>query len=193
MEPGLAETREFVLTREAIVKGFGQINQQGGVNGGAAAAAQAPGSLSHGVSELSQLALWMAGTLAGMVTAALTARTPFFRGVMRRLGIADTSRNGAGGGSSAGVPTRPTREQSLPMLAEAIVGSSKSAIASVFGPPRSAVVMHAAVAVTGAAGATYWHADTWYYPLPKNGPLAMAIEFQGDDARRVEFLRAPEA
>ena len=26
-----------------------------------------------------------------------------------------------------------------------------------------------------------------------NGPLAMAIEFQGDDARRVEFLRAPEA
>jgi hypothetical protein len=168
-------------TREAIVKGFGPVKQHGGVNGGAAAA-----TLSAGVSELSQLALWMAGTLAGMVTAALTARTPFFRGVMRRLGISDGSHSG-------GVPTRPTREQSLPMLAEAIIGSSKSAIASVFGPPRSAVVMHAAVAVTGAAGATYWHADTWYYPLPKNGPLAMAIEFQGDDARRVEFLRAPEA
>jgi hypothetical protein len=74
------------------------------------------------------------------------------------------------------------------MLAEAIVGSSKSAIASVFGPPRSAVVMSG----VGAGGATYWHADTWYYPLPKSGPLAMAIEFAGDDARRVEFLRAPE-
>jgi hypothetical protein len=125
-----------------------------------------------------------------MVTAALTARTPFFRGVMRRLGISDASPNGG----SNRAPTRPTRDQSLPMLAEAIVGSSKSAIASVFGPPRSAVVMHAAVAVTGGgAGATYWHADTWYYPLPKSGPLAMAIEFQGDDAQRVEFLRAPEA
>jgi hypothetical protein len=171
------------MTREAIVKGFGHVKQQSGASGTAAAA-----TLSHGVSELSQLALWMAGTLAGMVTAALTARTPFFRGVMRRLGIADTSKGGSGR-----APTPPTREQSLPMLAEAILGSSKSAIASVFGPPRSAVVMHAAVAVTGAAGATYWHADTWYYPLPKNGPLAMAIEFQGDDARRVEFLRAPEA
>jgi hypothetical protein len=166
------------------VKGFGPVKQQGG---GMAAAT----TLSHGVSELSQLALWMAASLAGMVTAALTARTPFFRGVMRRLGIADASQNG---GNSNRAPVRPTREQSLPMLAEAIVGSSKSAIASVFGPPRSAVVMHAAVAVTGgAAGATYWHADTWYYPLPKSGPLAMAIEFQGDDARRVEFLRAPEA
>ena len=157
------------------MKAFGHVKQQGG---GAAAAA----TLSHGVSELSQLALWMAATLAGMVTAALTARTPFFRGVMRRLGIASE-------GSSSRAATRPTREQSLPMLAEAIIGSNKSAIASVFGPPRSAVVMHA---IASAGGATYWHADTWYYPLPKNGPLAMAIEFQGDDARRVEFLRAPE-
>ena len=169
------------------MKGFGSVKQQ--QQGGAAAAA----TLSQGVSELSQLALWMAATLAGMVTAALTARTPFFRGVMRRLGMSDASGNGNGNGNPH-VPARPTREQSLPMLAEAILGSSKSAIASVFGPPRSAVVMHAAVALTGgAAGATYWHADTWYYPLPKNGPLAMAIEFQGDDARRVEFLRAPEA
>jgi hypothetical protein len=185
----LADTRELVMcvTREAIVKGFGPVKQQGG-NGSGGATSAAAGTLSAGVSELSQLALWMAGTLAGMVTAALTARTPFFRGVMRRLGIADTSH---GNGPPA---KRPTREQSLPMLAEAILGSSKSAIASVFGPPRSAVVMHAAVALTGGAGgATYWNADTWYYPLPKNGPLAMAIEFQGDDARRVEFLRAPEA
>jgi hypothetical protein len=180
----------FDLSREAVVKGFGPVKQQGGNS------ATATATLSHGVSELSQLALWMAATLAGMVTAALTARTPFFRGVMRRLGIAPDateSRNG----SARRAPARPAREHSLPMLAEAIVGSSKSAIVSVFGPPRSAVVMHAAaaaaaVAGAGTSGATYWHADTWYYPLPKNGPLAMAIEFQGDDARRVEFLRAPE-
>jgi hypothetical protein len=142
-------------------------------------------ALSAGVSELSQLALWMAASLAGVVTAVLAARTPFFRGLMTRLGLGPAE---AGGGSRAArALRRPGREQSLPMLAEAIVGSSKAAIASVLGPPRSAVLMHT------APGATYWQADTWYYPLPKSGPLAMAIQFNGDDARRVEFLRAPDA
>ena len=160
---------------------FGHTDQNGSIAATPPATALA---LSNGVSELSQLALWMAASLAGMVTAVLAARTPFFRSVMCRMGLA--SGEGATGARRA---KRPTREQSLPMLAEAIVGSSKSAIASVFGPPRSAVVMHAAAA---PAGATYWQADTWYYPLPKSGPLAMAIEFHGDDARHVEFLRAPE-
>ena len=162
---------------------FGHTDQNGSMAATPPATALA---LSNGVSELSQLALWMAASLAGMVTAVLAARTPFFRSVLSRMGLAS--------GDATAVGTRrarrPTREQSLPMLAEAIVGSSKSAIASVFGPPRSAVVMHAAAAAT--TGATYWQADTWYYPLPKSGPLAMAIEFHGDDARRVEFLRAPE-
>lgn len=142
-------------------------------------------ALSAGVSELSQLALWMAATLAGMVTAALTARTPFFRGILRRI-----SGSAASAGPARRALGRPGREQSLPMLAEAIVGSSKSAIASVLGPPRSAVLMHAAAS---ALGATYWQADTWYYPLPRSGPLAMVIQFTGDDAQNVEFLRAPEA
>jgi hypothetical protein len=145
-------------------------------------------ALSAGVSELSQLALWMAATLAGMVTAALTMRAPFFRGVLRRLGCGP--RTTAAEAADTASAKRPGREQSLPMLAEAIVGSSKAAIASVLGPPRSAVLMHAAAV---APGATYWQADTWYYPLPKSGPLAMAIQFAGDDARQVEFLRAPEA
>ncbi len=148
-------------------------------SGGASSSATAL-ALSSDVSELNQLALWMAATLAGVVTAALTARTPFFRSVLRRLGP---------GPAKLGPPRarRPSRERSLPMLAEAVIGSSKSAIASVLGPPGSAVLMHT------APGATYWQADTWYYPLPKSGPLAMAIEFAGDDARTVEFLRAPEA
>ena len=159
---------------------FGHTNQDGG-SGMAATPPATALALSNGVSELSQLALWMAASLAGMVTAVLAARTPFFRSVMRRMGLTADAGNARA--------KRPTREQSLPMLAEAIVGSSKSAIASVFGAPRSAVVMHAAAVPSGA---TYWQADTWYYPLPKSGPLAMAIQFDGDDARNVEFLRAPE-
>src|SRR5688500_9547382 len=138
-------------------------------------------AMSSGVSELSQLALWMAASLAGVVTAVLAARTPFFRNLMRKLGL------GSGEAPSTGRAARPGREQSLPMLAEAIVGSSKAAIASVLGPPRSAVLMYT------VPGATYWQAETWYYPLPKSGPLAMAIQFNGDDARNVEFLRAPRA
>ncbi len=137
-------------------------------------------ALSAGVSELSQLALWMAASLAGVVTAVLAARTPFFRGLLSRLGMGQ-------GNVHPAREAQPGREQSLPMLADAIVGSSKAAIASVLGPPRSAVLMQT------VPGATYWHADTWYYPLPKSGPLAMAIQFNGDDARNVEFLRAPDA
>jgi hypothetical protein len=136
------------------------------------------------MNELSQLALWMAASLTGMVSAMLAARTPFFQGVLRRLGVALPKSR-----ARSKKLVKPSREDSLPLLAEAIIGSSKSAIASVFGPPRSAVVMHATAATPGA---TFWHAGTWYYPLPKNGPLAMAIEFSGDDASQVEFLRAPE-
>lgn len=163
--------------------GLGQPKRDGHAGGGAASAM----TVSNGVSELSQLALWLAAGLAGMVSAVLTARTPFFRAVMRRLGVPAGSTD-LEGCARVAESLRPGREQSLPMLAEAIVGTSKSAIASVFGPPRSAVVTHPSAAL----GATFWQADTWYYPLPKSGPLAMAIEFTGDDASRVEFLRAPD-
>jgi hypothetical protein len=173
----------------------GQRNQDENSAGGTGGNVSSVLTLSSGVSELSQLALWMAANLAGMVSAVLTARTPFFRSVMQRLGIVSATStafnapaNSKSGKRRRRAPEfpRPSREESLPMLAEAIVGSSKSSVASVFGPPRSAVVMQA------MPGATYWQADTWYYPLPKSGPLAMAIRFEGDDARHVEFLRAPE-
>src|SRR3954464_7569153 len=38
------------------------------------------------VSEFTQLALWMAATLAGLVTAVLLARGPFFRALARQVG-----------------------------------------------------------------------------------------------------------
>ena len=75
------------------------------------------------------------------------------------------------------------------MLAEAIVGNTKAAVASVFGPPRSAAVR--GVIKTGSKAPPFWQANTWYYPLPRNDALAMAIEFDDDAAKRVEFFRAP--
>jgi hypothetical protein len=144
-----------------------------------------------GVSDFTQLALWMAASLAGMVTALLIARRPFFESLMQNVG-------GKGGGKGRGpsvrrrkslVDKRPTAEESLPMLAEAIVGNSKAAVASVFGPPRSAA-MRGSVKSGGKAPA-FWQASTWYYPLPRNDAVAMAIEFDDDAAKQVEFFRAP--
>jgi hypothetical protein len=72
------------------------------------------------------------------------------------------------------------------MLADAIVGNSKAAVASVFGPPRGAVLVGPA-----ATGASFWDADTWYYPLPRRGATAVAIEFHEEYARQVQVLRGP--
>ena len=144
-----------------------------------------------GVSEFTQLALYMAATVAGMVTALLVARRPFFESLLGRVGqgqghgprrakrVASRGRNAA----------PPPAEESLPLLAEAIIGNTKAAVASVFGPPRSAALR--GVVKAAPAGNAYWQASTWYYPLPRSGALAMAIEFDDDAARRVEFFRAP--
>src|SRR3982751_1718090 len=83
---------------------------------------------SDGVSEFTQLALWMAASLAGMVTALLLARRPFFESLMRSVG--KPAGGGAGGsnrnaGESRRRTPRPGPEESLPMLADAIVGNTK--------------------------------------------------------------------
>jgi len=151
---------------------------------------------SDGVSEFTQLALWMAASLAGMVTALILARRPFFESLMRSVGKpagagAGTPQQGGSrnSGGARRAPRRPGPEESLPMLADAIVGNTKAAVASVFGPPRSAAVR--GVVKSGGKSPAFWQASTWYYPLPRNDALAMAIEFDHDAARRVEFFRAP--
>lgn len=156
------------------------------------------GDLARGVSEFTQLALYMAATIAGLVTAMLVARRPFFESLLRRVGAggpppqqvrrAKRSPSRPGPGARRAMP--PTPEESLPLLADAIIGNTKAAVASVFGPPRSAA-LRGVVKANAATGNGFWHASTWYYPLPKNDALAMAIEFDDESARRVEFFRAP--
>jgi hypothetical protein len=158
-------------------------NKPGGATGGTGGGA---------VSEFAQLALYMAASLAGMVTAMLVARRPFFESLMRNV----RGRGAKGDGDKPARPRRaargvlrPTAEESLPMLAEAIIGNTKAAVASVFGPPRSAALR--GIIKPGSKAPAYWQANTWYYALPRNDALAMAIEFLDDAARRVEFIRAP--
>ena len=143
-----------------------------------------------GVSEFTQLALYMAATVAGMVTALLVARKPFFEALLKRVGQdGDGPRRAKRVASRTRPAALPAAEESLPLLAEAIIGNTKAAVASVFGPPRSAALRGVVKAAPG--GSAYWQASTWYYPLPRSGALAMAIEFDDDAARRVEFFRAP--
>lgn len=134
-----------------------------------------PGEL-VAVRDLGLLALWMAATLAGMVTAALVARAPYFR----KLGKSVGQKPAAGARR-----WKPSRGESLPMLASAIVGCSRGAVAAVFGPPRNSVVC--GTYVDGEQPTN----ETWYYPIQREQNLAMAIEFSEDSARHVEFFRAP--
>lgn len=132
----------------------------------------------HG-NDFAQLALWMAAHFAGMITAVLLARGPFFQALAARTGRGKTAIR------------KPSPRQSLPILAGAIIGSSKSTIESVFGPPRSAAVHDIGVVVHPKM--VFWNADTWYYPLPREGPMAMAINFRDDLATQVEFFTSPQA
>lgn len=127
--------------------------------------------------EHNQLALWMAAGLAGMVSAVMLARAPFFQELLARFGPARRRAR------------KPTRKKSLPMLASAILGSSRSTIQAVFGPPRSAVIDGVGIVVHPQQ--VYWQSDTWYYPLRRQGPLALAIQFHDDLASKVEFFTAP--
>lgn len=141
--------------------------------------ADGPADFSAGFNDFNQLALWTAATLAGMVTTMLLSRTPFFRKLMSRL-YPDRG--------PLSFHSRPTKGECLPMLADAIVGSPKATIIAVFGPPRCAVVNDPA----DFAQPNFWQADTWYYALPRNGRLSMAISFDDELAKVVDFFNAPK-
>jgi len=128
--------------------------------------------------EFARLALWMAANFAGMVTAVLLARGPFYRSLAARVGR----------GKKQMKPPSPQR--SLSMLAGTIIGSSKTTIESVFGPPRSTGLDNLGVLVHPQV--IFWQSDLWYYPVPRDGQTAMAINFRDQHATHVEFFTPPQ-
>jgi hypothetical protein len=113
-----------------------------------------------------------------MITAALLARGPIFEKMLNRVGRGKRSSK------------KPSGADSLPMLAGAIIGSTKSTIESVFGPPRSAAVDEVGIVVHPQQ--VFWQSDVWYYPLARNSLTAIAIQFEDDLASHVEFFTAPQ-
>lgn len=75
--------------------------------------------------------------------------------------------------------------QPFASLQNAIVGSAKSSIVAVLGPPRTALLGRE------SGTASIWRADTWYYPLDRAERTAIAIRFDGNVARDVEKLSVP--
>ena len=74
-------------------------------------------------------------------------------------------------------------------LRDAIVGRGKSAIAALFGVPRTAA--GAARPLNLGRHADFWSANTWYYPIDSRTRTAMAVHFQKGIARDVEFFDSP--
>ena len=75
------------------------------------------------------------------------------------------------------------------LLRERILGRPKAHIAAEFGPPRTAV-FHSDSAVAQVA---FWRGDTWYYAVDPGSELAMAVMFENDEARAVEFFQTPRS
>lgn len=125
------------------------------------------------VGEFTRLALWMAGAQAGVSTPAHAAGRQAFRSLAGRLGWS----------TRAVRPRRSTRPDAMAIFTEAVVGTSRVAVASVFGPPRRVVTADGRV----TAGEAYWGGQAWYYPLTEPS-TAVVIEFADTHACRVVFV-----
>lgn len=83
---------------------------------------------------------------------------------------------------------RPTaRQRSLARLRWALMGNTKQAIVSIFGPPRTAVADGPVL----PSAEPIFQADTWYYPIDERRRMAIAIQFNRNEVRQVEFLATP--
>jgi hypothetical protein len=127
------------------------------------------------VGDFTRLTLWMAGALSGLATPTHSAQRKYFRSLARRLGWPV---------GKALLHPRPGIPSAMPLLNDALFGTSRAAIASVFGPPHcgrrgSDIVQNDAV----------WDAGVWFYPLTNPGASAMSIAFTPDEtAGRVLFI-----
>jgi hypothetical protein len=79
---------------------------------------------------------------------------------------------------------------SFSALKNAIIGTSKEAVAGVFGPPRTAAMNSPAPAIASDRP-QYWNADTWYYLLDRRNKLGVAIEFIEGRAAKVDHIENP--
>jgi hypothetical protein len=124
------------------------------------------------VGEFTRLSLWMAGSLAGVATSTHAAQGRHFRDMARRLGWSAARRAAA-----------PSGDAALALLAEALVGTTRWAVNSVFGQPSYAVADSSVSDVDAV-----WSGRAWYFPMRHPGVSAVAVHYKGDLVDRVVFI-----
>ena len=77
--------------------------------------------------------------------------------------------------------------QNLAPLQEALIGQSRAQVVITLGPPTAT----SAGASDKPSSRHYWHADVWYYPLDLHRRQAVAITFDGDQAKSIERIIGP--
>jgi hypothetical protein len=153
----------------------GLFDPRSGHSGGRGSAAGAGGSTAGVFAPL-----LIGGAFAVVALAGQSRVGHWLRGFLAARNVAARRRTRARRIESARVTPARMREM--------ILGRSKAAVASRFGPPRTAVVSSA----TRTAGqSAFWVGDTWYYAIDAVTCTAMAVRFDRDIAVAVEFFEAP--
>jgi hypothetical protein len=119
----------------------------------------------HVVNVLSKAVCWTAGLFAG-----ITGLRP------------------ARGGSR--LPLLESGEPEGGDMRAALLGRHRRQIMRALGAPPTAWV-GMGVSVSPVARDAFWHASTWYYPVNPAERTAIAIRFERDLARHVEYIGAP--
>jgi hypothetical protein len=110
------------------------------------------------------------------VISALTRTVCWTAGMVE--GAIDALKRAIGGQHAFGNLNDPTP------LRVALLGRHRRHIVRVFGTPPAACVGQ-----RGVDAGEYWEATTWYYPFDESRREAIAIRFENDRARKVEFIR----
>jgi hypothetical protein len=84
-------------------------------------------------------------------------------------------------------------DEPLDEVRAALLGRSRRFIAKALGAPPTASVGFGSVAAPGRkrkgkAPMTFWQATTWYYPFDAQRRQAIAIRFEANRARQVDFI-----
>jgi hypothetical protein len=118
--------------------------------------------------------------MTGLIAAVLFARNSPLVSWLRGF-FSEIPEPAKGGGTSLldrGVP--------LPLIRDSILGRGKSAVAALYGTPRTAAEKSARKKRND-----FWNANTWYYPIETRSQTAMAVRFEKGLARKVDFFEAP--
>lgn len=137
---------------------------------------------------LTRSACWLAGCVAGLVTATLTPSAQrrrtlqeYWKGQWQSwVGRMLSPQAGPGG---VDLPAGP----SLEPLRQTLLGKTKGDVVAALGPPPATSNQP-----PPQKPSAYWHADVWYYPLDRRRRAGLAINFAGGHVASIDPISGPQ-